>query len=48
MSRRVDGSVQLISKHQQTLMWGEEAVSAYGEDAVPFWGSVLMLCMQAV
>lgn len=48
--RRVDGSVQLFSKHQQTLVGGggERQVLLVWEDVVPFWSSVLMLCMQAV
>lgn len=50
--RRVGGSVQLFSKHQQTLVvgggGGERQVLLVWEDVVPFWSSVLMLCMQAV
>lgn len=52
--RRVGGSVQLFSKHQQTLVVGggggegERQVLLVWEDVVPFWSSVLMLCMQAV
>lgn len=46
--RRVDGSVQLFSKHQQTLVVGGGGRREAGSACVGGCGSLLELCADAV